>query len=254
MTGDLAPADFAFWRPGTPLRPQQWGQDNYPEYWRILPSASSPSVQSHAPFTGAIVTWGEAGVGVVATQAGVDPGYGGRALELLGTGVSAPDALKQLIAGDPHPQGRQVAILDAQGRVSVYTGAKAIAAAGHYMGEQYSVQANLMLNDKVWPAMAAGYQAAKGDLADRLLDALDAAEAAGGDIRGRMSAALLIVSAKSTGRPCLGADRVFDVRVDDHPEPLIELRRLVRFQRSANHSNRGDALMGENKGEEALTE
>jgi tetratricopeptide (TPR) repeat protein len=148
-----------------------------------------------------------------------------------------------LIAADPTPDGRQVAMVDSAGRVDVYTGKSAIAAAGHQTGAGYSVQANLMASDKVWPAMAAAYERAQGDLADRLLAALDAAQAAGGDIRGQMSAALLVVEPKSTGRAWGGADRVFDLRVETHAEPLKELRRLVRFQRAANESNRGDALM-----------
>jgi uncharacterized Ntn-hydrolase superfamily protein len=212
------------------------------------------AVQSHAFSVGAIVTWGEAGIGVVATQSLVDPGYGGKGLELMRKGVSAPDALKQLVAADPENAGRQVAMLDSQGRVSVYTGSKAIAAAGHLIGNQYSAQANLMRSDKVWSAMASAYESAKGDLADRLLAALDGAQNAGGDIRGKMSSALLVVRAKSSGRPWSGADRLFDLRVDEHPEPLIELRRLVRLQRAANHSNRGDELMNSKKINEALAE
>ncbi len=212
------------------------------------------AVQSHAFSVGAIVSWGEAGIGVVATQSFVDPGYGGKGLDLMRKGVSAPDALKQLVAADPENGGRQVAMLDSQGRVSVYTGARAIAAAGHHVGNQYSVQANLMASDKVWSAMAIAYESAKGDLADRLLAALDAAQAAGGDIRGKMSSALLVVRARSSGRPWSGADRLFDVRVDDHLEPLVELRRLVRLQRAANHSNRGDELMNFKKVDEAVVE
>jgi uncharacterized Ntn-hydrolase superfamily protein len=210
------------------------------------------AVQSHAMSVGGIVSWGEAGVGVVATQAGVDPGYGRRGLDLMRRGVAAPQALKQLVARDPHPEGRQVALLDARGRVSAYTGPKTIAAAGHHVGREYSVQANIMVDEKVWIAMAAAYEAAQGDLADRLLAALDGAQAAGGDIRGKMSAALLVVRAKSSGRPWWGGDRLFDVRVEDHTEPLVELRRLVRLQRAGNYSNRGDELMTEKKIEEAL--
>jgi len=212
------------------------------------------AVQSHWFSVGSVVTWAEAEVGAVATQSFVDPGYGMRGLDLMRRGVSAPEALDQLVKADQQRDGRQVAMIDAQGRVSAYTGKSAIAAAGHRVGREYSVQANLMANDKVWPAMAAAYESTRGDLADRLLAALDAAEAAGGDIRGRQSAALLVVKAKSTGRPWAGADRVFDVRVDDHPQPLAELRRLVRLQRAYNHANRGDELMTEKKIEAALVE
>jgi uncharacterized Ntn-hydrolase superfamily protein len=212
------------------------------------------AVQSHWFSVGSIVAWAEAGVGAVATQSFVDPGYGPRALALLGRGVAASEALAQLVAADPQRDVRQVAIVDAQGRVAAHTGAKAIEAAGHHVGSQYSVQANLMANAKVWPAMAAAFEKTSGDLADRMLAALDAAEAAGGDIRGRQSGALIVVKAKGSGRPWAGADRLFDLRVDDHPQPLEELRRLVRLQRAYNRANRGDELMSEQKVDEALTE
>jgi uncharacterized Ntn-hydrolase superfamily protein len=212
------------------------------------------AVQSHWFSVGAIVTWAEAGVGVVATQSFVDPGYGQRGLDLMRRGVSAPEALKQLVAADPQRDVRQVAMIDAQGRVAAHTGEKAIAAAGHEVGEQYSAQANLMSNVRVWPAMAKAYEHASGDLADRLLAALDAAQTAGGDIRGRQSAALLIVKSASSGKPWAGADRVFDLRVDDSPDPLGELRRLVRLQRAYTHANHGDELFSEKKVDEALRE
>ena len=212
------------------------------------------AVQSHWFSVGSIVTWAEAGVGAIATQSFVDPGYGQRGLELLKRGVAAPDALAQLVKADAQQDVRQVAIIDAQGRVAAHTGRKAIVAAGHHVGTQYSVQANLMANAKVWPAMAAAYEKATGDLADRLLAALDAAEAVGGDIRGRQSAALLIVKPKSTGKPWSGADRVFDLRVEDQAEPLKELRRLVRLQRAYNRANHGDELMSDQKVDEALKE
>ena len=212
------------------------------------------AVQSHWFSVGSIVTWAEAGVGAIATQSFVDPGYGQRGLELLKRGVAAPAALAQLIAADAQQNVRQVAIIDAQGRVAAHTGTKAIAAAGHHVGAQYSVQANLMANERVWPAMAEAYETSTGDLADRLLAALDAAQSVGGDIRGRQSAAILIVKPAATGKPWSGADRVFDLRVEDHPEPLKELRRLVRLQRAYNRANRGDELMSEQKVDEALKE
>jgi uncharacterized Ntn-hydrolase superfamily protein len=212
------------------------------------------AVQSHWFSVGSIVTWAEAGVGAIATQSFVDPGYGMRGLELMRRGVAAPDALDQLVKADAQRDGRQVAMIDASGRVSAYTGKSAIAAAGHVIGDNFSAQANLMANDRVWPAMAKAFEATKGDLADRLLAALEAAQAAGGDIRGRQSAAILIVKGKSTGRPWAGADRVFDLRVDDAPEPIVELKRLVRLQRAYGHANHGDELMTEKKVEEALEE
>jgi uncharacterized Ntn-hydrolase superfamily protein len=212
------------------------------------------AVQSHWFSVGSIVTWAEAGVGAIATQSFVDPGYGPRGLALMREGVSAPDALDRLVKADQQRAGRQVAVVDGQGRVSAYTGASAIASAGQYIGAGYSVQANMMANDRIWPAMSRAFESATGDLADRMLAALDAAEAAGGDLRGRQSAAIVIVKASGTGRPWVGADRTFDLRVDDHPEPLKELRRLVRLQRAYAHANRGDELMTEKKVDKALEE
>jgi len=212
------------------------------------------AVQSHWFSVGSIVAWAEAGVGAVATQSFVDPSYGPRGLELMRRGLAAPEALKQLVATDTQPQGRQIAMIDASGRASAYTGKSAIAAAGHHVGDGFSVQANLMANARVWPAMATAFQGAKGDLADRMLASLEAAEKEGGDIRGRQSAAILIVKAQGTGRPWVGADRVFDLRVDDHPSPITELRRLIRLQRAYAHANRGDELMTEQKVDLALKE
>jgi uncharacterized Ntn-hydrolase superfamily protein len=212
------------------------------------------AVQSHWFSVGSIVGWAEAGVGAVATQSFVDPGYGPRGLSLMRRGVAAPAALDRLVKADAHRDGRQVAMIDARGRVGAYTGKSAIAAAGQQIGREFSVQANLMASEKVWPAMAAAYEGTRGDLAEKLLAALDAAQAAGGDIRGRQSAALVVVKAKGSGRPWVGADRVFDVRVDDDAEPLVELRRLVRLQRAYGHANRGDELMTEKKVEAALEE
>jgi len=199
------------------------------------------AVQSHAFAVGGGVTWAEAGVGAVATQSFIDPAYGPLGLDLMRAGRSAPDALKGLIAGDDGRDVRQVAMIDAQGRVSAYTGSKCIPSAGDHVGVGYSVQANLMDNDNIWPAMAKAYEGSKGDLAARMLDALDAAQAAGGDIRGMESAAILIVKGVSSGKPW--ADKVFDLRVDDHPQPLAELRRLVTLQRANNFANDGDRFI-----------
>ena len=210
------------------------------------------AVQSHWFSVGPIVPWAEAGVGAVATQSFVDPSYGKLGLDLMRLGRSAPDALKSLLAGDEGRDVRQVAMIDAQGRVDAWTGSRDIQAAGHLVGKDYSVQANLMLNDQVWPAMSKAFEAARGDLAERMLAALDAAQAAGGDIRGRQSAALIVVSGKPSGKPWL--DRVFDLRVDDHPEPLKELRRLVTLQRAYNHMNAGDLAVEKKDNEGALRE
>jgi uncharacterized Ntn-hydrolase superfamily protein len=210
------------------------------------------AVQSHWFSVGPVVPWAEAGVGAVATQSFVDPSYGKLGLDLMRLGRSAPDALKALLAGDEARDVRQVAMIDAQGRVDAWTGSKDIQAAGHIVGKNYSVQANLMLNDKVWPAMSRAFETTKGDLAERMLAALDAAQGEGGDIRGRQSAALIVVSGKPTGKQWV--DRVFDLRVDDSPEPLRDLRRLVTLQRAYNHMNAGDLAVEKKDNEGALRE
>ena len=196
------------------------------------------AVQSHWFSVGPIVPWAEAGVGAVATQSFVEPSYGPLGLALMRAGKSAPEALKALLAADEGREVRQVAMIDARGRVAAHTGKNCIAAAGHQIGENYSVQANLMDKDTVWPAMARAFESSSGDLTDRLLAALEAAEGEGGDIRGRQSAALIVVRAESTGRPW--ADRVVDLRVEDHPNPVEELKRLVRVHRAYKHMDAGD--------------
>lgn len=210
------------------------------------------AVQSHWFSVGSVVPWAEAGVGAVATQSFVDPSYGKLGLDLMRAGKSAPDALRALLAGDEGRDVRQVAMIDAQGRVMAHTGAKNIEAAGHLVGKDYSAQANLMLNDKVWPAMSRAFEATKGDLAERMMAALEAAQAEGGDIRGKQSAALIVVTGKPTGRPW--ADRVFDLRVDDSPDPIKELRRLLTLQRAYNHMNAGDLAVEHKDNEGALRE
>ena len=202
------------------------------------------AVQSHWFSVGSIVTWAEAGIGAVATQSFVDPSYGPHGLSLLRTGRSAPDALRGLIASDPDSAVRQVAMIDAHGRVAAFTGKRAIVAAGHQVGKGYSVQANLMEKPSVWPAMARAYESAKGDLAERLLQALEAAEREGGDIRGRQSAAIVVVSGASSNRPWV--DRLVDLRVEDHPQPLAELRRLVTLSRLYRRMNEGDEWVTKN--------
>lgn len=230
------------------------------------------AVQSHWFAVGQIVPWAEAGVGAVATQSFVDPAYGKLGLDLLRAGRSAPDALRGLLAGDGSCEVRQVAMIDTSGRVATFTGARDIQAAGGVAsggnamqqlpcgtaggafttGRDFSAQANLMSNDQVWPAMAKAYGESHGDLADRLLAALDAAQSAGGDIRGKQSAALIVVKGQSSGRRWL--DEVFNLRVDDAPRPLEELRRLVALQRAYNHMNAGDLATELNDNEGALRE
>ena len=210
------------------------------------------AVQSHWFSVGSVVTWGEAGVGVVATQSLVEVSYGPLGVALMRAGKTAPEALTALLAADEGRDLRQVAVVDTSGHVATHTGARCIAEAGHEAGESFSVQANMMLNTTVWPEMAAAYRTSDGDLAERLLASLEAGQAAGGDIRGQQSAAILIVEAASTGRPW--ADTVMDLRVEDHHQPIQELRRVVQLHRAYEHMNRGDEYLGENRIDEALQE
>lgn len=196
------------------------------------------AVQSHWFSVGPIVPWAEAGVGAVATQSFVEPSYGPLGLAMMRVGKTAPEALAALLAGDAQREVRQVGMVDAKGNVATFTGKLDIPAAGGQSGTGYVVQANLMEKATVWPAMARAFEAAKGDLADRMLAALDAAQAEGGDIRGRQSAAIVVVKGTPSGRPW--ADRTFDLRVEDHPDPLVELRRLVGVQRAYNRMGAGD--------------
>lgn len=201
------------------------------------------AVQSHWFSVGPIVPWAEAGVGAVATQSFADPAYGPIGLEMMRCGRSAPDALRGALESDAGREVRQVAMIDAAGHVAAHTGAKCIAAAGHSVDveHQFSVQANLMEKPTVWPAMAEAYRRSTGDLADRMLAALEAAEREGGDIRGRQSAAMLIVKGTSSGRSW--EDRVLELRIEDHPEPLKELRRLIQIHRAYTRTNAGDVAL-----------
>ncbi len=197
------------------------------------------AVQSHYFSVGSVVTWAEAGVGAVATQSFVDPSYGKLGLDLMRTGRSASDALAGLVAADPGRDVRQVAMVDAHGVAAAHTGAMCIAEAGHTVGEGFSVQANMMHRKTVWPAMAQAYRETRGDLAERLMAALEAAEGEGGDIRGMQSAAMLIVDATSTGKPWF--ERIIEIRVEDSPQPLVELRRLLGVRRAYLHRNTAEA-------------
>lgn len=187
------------------------------------------AVQSRYFSVGVVVPWAEAGVGAVATQSFIDPAYGPLGLALMRRGKSAPDALRVLVAHDPEAAYRQVAMIDMKGRVAVHTGERCLEAAGHCIGEHVAAQANLMARETVWAAMIEAFSRAEGDLAARFLAALEAAEREGGDCRGKQSAAMLIVRAQSTGQPWL--DRVVDLRVEDHPEPVDELKRLMALHR-----------------------
>jgi uncharacterized Ntn-hydrolase superfamily protein len=185
------------------------------------------AVQSRAFNTGAIVPWAAPGVGVVATQSYTEPSYGPLGLDLLRAGRTPEEALAELVAADEEPEYRQVAILDGNGRVAVHVGEACIPAAGFAAGEGFSAQANMVDSERVWESMAESFERSEGPLAERLIDALDAAEAAGGDWRGRQAGGIIVVAAE--GEPWA---REVDVRVDDHDDPLGELRRLVRLRQA----------------------
>jgi uncharacterized Ntn-hydrolase superfamily protein len=203
------------------------------------------AVQSHWFSVGSIVSWARPGVGAVATQSIAQPSYGPRGLDLMTRGTPAQKALQTLLAADSESQVRQVAMVDKQGRVATHTGAGCIPHATHATGHQFSAQANMMARDTVPKAMARAYLAAEGPLAERLLSALDAAEGEGGDVRGRQSSSLLVVPA--AGNAWDGVD----LRVEDHADPLGELRRLLVLHRAYVLADRADTLVGEGRTAEA---
>jgi uncharacterized Ntn-hydrolase superfamily protein len=204
------------------------------------------AVQSHWFSVGPLVPWARVGVGAVATQANVEVSYGPRALTLLEQGLSAPEALALLIGEDAGAATRQVAIVDGAGSAAVHTGSECMAAAGDVSGDGVCCQANIMANDSVWGEMLAAFDAQRGSLRDRLLAALDGAEAAGGDLRGRQSAAILVVP--GSGEPW---DASVSLRVEDHPEPLHELRRLCALHDAYALAGDADALAGAGDHDEA---
>ena len=215
------------------------------------------AVQSHYFQVSPAVPWALAGVGAVATQSQVNISYGPLGLDLLQAGYTAEQALKALTSGDPQAEVRQCAIVDATGAAAAHTGSKCIPAAGHRVGDGFSCQANLMEKDTVWDAMTEAYLSTEAPLAERMMAALEAAEAEGGDIRGKQSAALVVVAATGTGRPWV--DRLIDLRVEDAPEPLPELRRLLRIKRAYmtmseadRISDAGDKAAANAKADEAI--
>ena len=210
------------------------------------------AVQSHWFSVGTVVPWAKAGVGAVATQSIAEPSYGPKGLALMEQGIPADEALKSLLAKDIGKNVRQVAMVDAQGNVGVHTGSRCISHAGHLTGKNYSVQANIMAKSTVPSAMAQAFESTAGDLAERMLAALDAAEAEGGDLRGRQSAAMLVVSGEPTGDSW--TDRIVDLNVADHGNPLIELRRLYRISQAYRHAQKGDEYMEKNEMDSALQE
>ncbi|MGA2199818.1 MAG: DUF1028 domain-containing protein [Nitrososphaerales archaeon] len=210
------------------------------------------AVQSHWFSVGSVVTWAEAGVGIVATQASVEMSYGPLGLALMKGGKTPQQALKSLLATDPRPEVRQVAMLDSHGRVAVHTGRRCVPEAGHKTGRGFSVQANIVRNRRAWNAMASSFRRAKGSLAERLMLALESAEQAGGDLRGRQSAAILVVKVRGSSSPW--HDRVVDLRVEDHPQPLVEMRRLLRIHAAFVHADNGDRLTEKGENRKALEE
>jgi len=209
------------------------------------------AVQSHY-FKVADVIWLEPAVGAVATQSLVDFSYGPLGLEMMEKGKSATQALEGLLASDPDNQVRQVAMIDRNGVVAVHTGTRCIAEAGHQTGKNFSCQANLMRNNSVWGAMAKAYENTEGELPDRLMAALEAAQAEGGDIRGMQSAAMVVVAAHPTGKSWV--DKIVDIRVDDSPEPLPELKRLLNLTRAYKHMDKGDEYITLQKYDDANRE
>jgi uncharacterized Ntn-hydrolase superfamily protein len=205
------------------------------------------AVQSHWFSVGSLVIWAEAGVGAIATQSFVNPSYGPRGLELMRSGLSPRQTLDMLLEEDEGREFRQAAFIDTKGNSVAFTGEKCIAAAGHLSGQYYSVQANLMLNDSVWPAMEIAFKKTKGSLAERLVASLEAAQNSGGDIRGKQSAALLVVKGKSSGK--IWEERLIDLRVEDNPNPVKEIKRLLTVHQAYQHMNAGDLAV--EKGDEA---
>ncbi|MBN1301494.1 MAG: DUF1028 domain-containing protein [Melioribacteraceae bacterium] len=210
------------------------------------------AVQSHWYSVGTIVSWAEAGVGAIATQSMVNASFGPNGLELLKQGLSAHEVLAKLLAEDDGRDYRQVSIIDGKGNIATHTGKNCIPEAGQIIGSGFSVQANMMLNDGVWTAMANAYKNSSGPLAERLLTALEAAQSAGGDIRGKQSAAILVVKGESTGK--VWEDRLVDIRIDDNPEPLKELRRILKVHRAYEHMNKGDLALERGDMKKALEE
>jgi uncharacterized Ntn-hydrolase superfamily protein len=210
------------------------------------------AVQSHWFSVGSLVPWIKAGVGAVATQSFVKVEYGPNGLKLMEKGFSAEDALKILVEEDENNTVRQVGMVDAKGNAAAFTGENCIQFAGHIVGNNYTVQANLMASATVPTAMVRAYETTKGELVDRLMAALEAAQREGGDIRGKQSAAIVVVSGKPT--EIEWKDRLFDLRIEDHPEPIIEMKRLIRVSRAYQHANQGDLYIETGEIEKALKE
>ena len=207
------------------------------------------AVQSHWFSVGSVVSYGKAGVGVVATQSLVNPSYGPKGLALMEQGLSPQQSLEALLANDKGEMYRQVAFLDVDGNVATHTGKLCIDEAGHWKGKNFSVQANMMLNNTVWDAMAKAFENTKGTLSERILATLKAAENEKGDIRGKQSASILIVKGQATGNNW--EDTIMDLRVEDHENPLEELDRLMQIHKAYDFMNKGDLAMEDGNSKEA---
>lgn len=211
------------------------------------------AVQSHWFSVGTAVSWAEAGVGAVATQSFVNKSFGIRGLELLRNGLTAQQALDSLLSDDAGREVRQVAIIDSKGNVAVHTGKNCIDFANHIKGDNYSVQSNMMLTADVSKAMSQAFENSRGKpIAERMLLSLEAAQNAGGDIRGQQSAAMIVVPGISQGKPW--DERTVDLRVDDHQSPLIEIRRLYNVHLAYQHMNNGDLAVEKNDMQTAMAE
>lgn len=209
------------------------------------------AVQSHWFSVGTVVAWAKSGVGAVATQSFVNPSYGHNGLKLMEEGLSAEKALRKLIRLDQGEAFRQVAFVDANGNTAAHTGQKCVQSASHIAHKNFSVQANMMLNDNVVPEMQYAFMKHRDlPLAERLVEVLKAAQKAGGDIRGKQSAALLVVGGEKTEHPW--DDKLVDLRVDDHKTPIKELERLLKVKRGYDWMNKGDLAIEDNNMEAAL--
>ncbi len=251
----LALASLAVLVTGTPKIPVE-GRSMRPAHTYSIVARDAQTgelgaaVQSHWFSVGADVIWAEPGIGAVATQSFIEPSYGPLGLELMRNGKTASEALTGLLAMDEHKDVRQVGMVDAKGRVANHTGSNAIIAHCDALGDGYAVQANLMERDTVCAAMAEAFENTKGDLAARMMAALDAAQGEGGDMRGKQSAAMLVVKGDASLPPWSG--RVIDLRVEDSAEPLVELRRLIGVARTYALMSEGDEHMTNGDVEAAL--
>src|SRR5579872_3366237 len=210
------------------------------------------AVQSHVFSVGSIVGWTQAGAGVIAIQAFPDMEHGPLGLKLLRSGKTSQEALDYILNHDPKPEIRQIGIVDAHGNLAVHTGPNCIREAGNVKGINFSVQANLMRNRDVWPAMANAFERSQGTLAEKLVTALEAGESAGGDLRGSQSAAMTIVSTKYSGMP--SKDKILDLRVEDSNQPVAEMRRLVKLWSAYRHADAADELITKDELTKALPE